>query len=636
MGGFMQGYSFIDNIQSRKRNEQRLEERLEQDRLEREYQRGRERTRDAQVLQDRGISAEIRAENQRRYDAEDLVREQERNRVATLRERTGKANEIIAEVHANNADPRMLDEYDDLDVVKEYKMARFTQEQKRADIQGYLENYEGEEPPAEEGLSQQFEADPLPEARLEQEPFPIEEQGPALTPDELNKLADEDPAGAMALRDKQLAAANDPRTPAEKSRELNDKTKSWYDRNELLRAKRDDLNNTWAAAFDINDPSGEPMRRLAPEQQVGAYYDARADLDPELQARGDKRMAPHVRRTIQSQTEIFAKTQPGTTEHRNAKRRLTEGYTLANAMSIEYSPVRLAGVDDRGLPPNNEVLVDSVIDQARQGPVGATGREPNAVRADITMMNRPNKGKRLSQRKADGAYRLMMDQTISFADFEYYMRNNGQHRPFVGKISPRNPRMDYYQENQDGSQTLIQAARDPDKDSQDGRNKLTAEGRRQVERNFSVLNTDEYPDRGLHTENSFYRMLAHTEQRAINAGYDYGNPLDMASLSKRFLDFNVIIPAYNSEVRTDDEWFPSFSNNYNASGPYDYMFNRDTENIDIDEISPGIQMFGADALPLEPLKARPDWFYDNVRRSEPGLENASDAQIEEMARAEGL
>ena len=72
---FMAGYSFVDQIKSRNREEKRLEERLSQEREERAFQRRRTNEADQQVRENRKLALEDRARQKKEREAEERAGE---------------------------------------------------------------------------------------------------------------------------------------------------------------------------------------------------------------------------------------------------------------------------------------------------------------------------------------------------------------------------------------------------------------------------------------------------------------------------------------------------------------------------------------------------------------------------------
>lgn len=556
---FIRGFSFIDDINSRRRQEKKLDERLAQEDADRDIQRKIQQ----QQLAERGADR-----------ATAILSEQERKR---KEQRQIEANTLLSDP---NTDPEVLREYADVPgvaaILRQEGITARDDAQRRADLEqlipqgGQQLGDEVTEPEAEvpsnQGLSSQGLGSQIQAAQL---PGAIDAPPVAFTSRDLETIAEtEGLAAAVAARDQAnaaIAAANpaDRRTFRGMERAQKEKDQK--------REAMDEVNKQWASFVDIADTTGDALRNTNANIQTAKYFaDRNSIADPETQRKIDKVIQPAITETINTQNEILANVEPQSIEATNARRKLSQAYGLSNAINGSFSPTAAAGVDDRGLPiGGNRVLTDSVIEQGRSGPIASLPSNPDQRRADVTVLTRGVTGNRINDRFALAAFRRYKNGDINFEQYESLMTTGAL--PVAAPIfTQEDPRKDTIRTDPDGTRHVVQFARSPDKNNS-GRNKFTDEGLAHVERQSKAYDTEDDLNRGLSVANSFYSWTNDHESELTSRGYDFTNTGDVASLLNIFGNQYIIRNQLDDEVFFQGDFLPSFEDRYGPLG--DAVFN---------------------------------------------------------------
>jgi hypothetical protein len=622
VSSFMQGFSFVDDINSRKRREDMLEQRLAEESEARKFQRQRLTQIDAERGADR---------------ASRLTKEQ----------RAAEANRLLAA----DASDEELQPFADFPAVG----ARITQRRNDAADQadlGLISRGEGltgavgagvtqdEVPPSADpnGLTGAVQPAPIPGNE-----FDTPEK---LTDRELNELANTDPAGAAQVRDQQRAdvqtrrdaqnAAGPTGIGGPGAPVTTDAEKAATKR----RAQQDQVNTEWDIFLDINDVAGDALRNLDPNLITAKYFDDRGNInDPQMRDQLDKRMAPHIQTTIGTQQEVLAGVDPQSPEARNARRKLGEAYGLANEIGVQYEPLRQNGVDARGLPTNggNQALTDAVVNSVSGAPGMSLPPDPNMTRADQTIINRGTSG-RVSERFSQAAFRQFKNGRINFAQYDSLIRT-GRLPQVAPTFEQTDPKKDTWRVDANGNRQLIIPARHVPTQEElesNSRNLINKDGLAHLNRISGAYDTPDDPVRGTRLVGSFINALAGNERRAMQGGYDLSTVNDVGALYQRWVDLHVLRDAYNDEWFADGRFNPDFTEEYGT---------LDTALFDprIDELAaggelevPGTTTFGlgGDNPGITPTKARDPAVYDAIRQQFPEFAQADDNAIEAAIQAQ--
>jgi len=136
----------------------------------------------------------------------------------------------------------------------------------------------------------------------------------------------------------------------------------------------------------------------------------------------------------------------------------------------------------------------------------------------------------------------------------------------------------------------------------------------------------------------FADILGENEIEARMNGYDYGNPLDIASLWKRYESLNIISDAIDDEVIFKGVLGNSFEKEYKRTIGEALFLNIPKEDLEELE-TPGTTTLGmgGESPTLRATKSRDPMYYEAMRNEFPAFQGLSDGEIEqEVARLSAL
>ncbi len=612
---FMQGFSFVDDINARKTRDARLAARLKLEDDDRKFRRGRLEDQDAQNLEDR-------------------------TKRLALEERMKEVNRILADPDAT---PEQLEPFTDIPEVMAIVRGQRTDTRDRADLESIsaTRGLTGAVGAQQQVPAAVDPADPggltgaVAPAELPADPGSPE----ALTDRELNAVAISDPAGAAQIRDEQKAEAKRQRDAKQAAggfagSGVVEQTQAQKD--EVKRkAGLDQLNTDWDAFNDINNVAGDALRQLNPTILTAMYFDDRGSIDDD-QTRDDldEKMAPHIQSTITEQQGVLTGLDQQTPEARNARRKLGEAYGLANEIGIEYEPLRQNGVDGRGLPINgaNQALADTVVNAVQDAPGTSLPPNPNMTRADQTLLLRGTTG-RVSERLAQAAFRQYKNGRINFTQYDSLIRTGRLPQKPV-EWEQTDPTKDTWRvdPNTGHRQLIIPARHVPTAKelAAKSRNLINEEGLAHIRTLERAYNTKDDETRGTKLTNAFITALASNEQRATRGGYDLSTVNDVGLLYQRWLDLHVFRDAYNDEWIINGRANPDFTEDYGTMP--EVLFNQKVDqSAATGELEiPGTTTlgFGGQSPAITPLKPRNPAVYDAIRVQFPEFAQSSDDEIE--------
>jgi hypothetical protein len=558
MQGFMQGYGFIDNIYAKKRAEARLEQRLDEERNHRIWQRERTSRIDAQNQIDR----------LRRREAEDdqIARQQE----------IDAANQAIAGIDPNDYQAQIdaLSPYSRNSAVsKRIQELRQAQSRMADDITlargGGIQAgaaaaaggaAAGPSGPIQQGEvtapAQQGDAVVYPNAGMPPED-PVAEANRRYTTEELEALAVTNPQEAAALRDQQISLDQEQNRPDvdlsdPEAYAFQDKFDTQRERNvSKYSAEREVTRSKWDSNLDINSPAGDSFRTQPPNVQISQYYQDRASLSPELQAKGDRLLAPHLSNTIQQSQEILANpnVDPTSPDAINAKRKLRESLALVNARR-GYKPLADNGVMG-ALPVDgrNQELTDKVLQASQTQPGPAAPGTINEIKAENQVLSRGPRNGRVSEAFVSAAWRKYHRGEIDFKTFESYVRTG---RPPATPVEEEYHKwgQSVYKSITDpttGRSTLHKVIHNVDMKS-GARNVISDEGQKIIEGLAADLAANlGMKGKGNEFAVEFYNILTEHEVMAQARGYDYSNIGDVSQLWTRYQQLQMISGAIENE-----------------------------------------------------------------------------------------
>jgi hypothetical protein len=391
---------------------------------------------------------------------------------------------------------------------------------------------------------------------------------------ELEQIALRDPDEAARIRDEQAALDTAPSViepPAEyiaRTGTLPPPPMS-TPRDQAIaeaQAKQKGVASEWGPRLDIGNYQGDTFRKLPAPQQVGAYHRDRSNLPPEMQAEGDRILAPQIERSITENQAILDNPDldSNSKDAINARRKLKEAYSLINARN-GYKPLAANGVKG-GLPiGRNEALTQQVIDNSVNQPSGATTATQNQVKAENAVLSSKPKN-RITEAFAAAAWRQFDRGQIDRATYEHLMR--------TGRWPGGKPDIEAKQFGEHGVfatgtdangnfvfKKLIEGSSD-----RKGRNVLGKDGSDAVEIMAKEL-AERLPGKQdwKKYDREFKNVLAIHEREAMNRGYDYSNPLDLANIFTRFSELHRLADAAGRQFWFRGHFYPTFEEAYDKT-----------------------------------------------------------------------
>lgn len=620
---FMQGYSFVDDIQRRNRAEKRLEEEIERQRHRQNIADRRQATLFNQSQEDRDYTLE-------------------------MRRRLGEASALLADPDVS-ADA--LKPYLDIPQVSAFLSGRTTAERADAEMRQDLENVYGlNEQGGVGGQGNEVTQQQQPGGLVAQvaAAAPPGAPPPRMSPGEIQALSFEDPQAAQKQRDAQMAHDREMKNRRERmiseTGEVMPQEMTPLEREEEARRKTSSLTESaWNAFADANDPGGDQMRQLPSETLVSQYWEARQTMsDPEKQGNADLRMRPHIAKTIESQRQILDNPEvlPDSLEARNAQRKLSRAMGLAQTIGVHYDPLRSHGVNSQGIPiGRNQVLADNVVNSVGSDPGFPMPPHPGQQAMDINRVNRGTTGRRVSPALAASAFRLYKNGRMTIDQYASVIRT-GRLPAAAPEIKAFSPEDNVYATYADGTMVLLQAARKlGDSDSLNyGRNLIGEDGLAQLNKIAGAYDDETDDARGTRLMTSFFDALQGNEQRAAMLGYRLDNVNDTIALFKRWTDLHVLRDAYNDEWFVDGRFNPDFTTDYGTlpevllNPEIDQQWARD-QGLEV----PGSTFLGmgGQAPEVGNVRPRPANFVEMAKKVFPYMENYSPEEIDAVFRGVG-
>lgn len=634
---FIRGFSFVDDIASRRRREKKLDERIAEEREFRQYQKDRQ-------LQ---IDAERGADRARRIQEED--------RLARNRERLEEARKIIAE-NPTAPDLARLEEYADLPEVLQVIQGRSADIQAEQDarilsgglnsgLSGQVGSGQPGAPaagapaagqpgavvdPATQspggvapGLAEAASAEAAQAAQLPGAPGSQEAALAATTDAEIAALMATDPAAAIELRNARDALTKTEFTaPPGGAGPRSDRiatTSPLQESQKKAATKKQAYRDEWEGILDVNDRSFDTFRTAPPSQQVAQYFDARSSLSPVMRKEADAYMAPVIAKTLEEQGALLD--DPATTgrDRANATRKYSQALGLANARS-ETKPLAENGVRSEGLPTNgrNPELTAQVIEGsvAKPGPP-LTATTTTQARADQTVINRGASGGRVTERLAQAAWRHHKRGLLSFPEYQSIIR--------TGKL-PANTEFKQWDLEKgpvfaittDGAgntqmRMVMPGGKPPTKKEilEQTRNIVSDDSRDFVYDQAEALFGKE---KGTELAGHFFAALRDNELTARSRNLDYGVMDDVSLLWRRYKEILGVEQAIEDEWFYDGSMSTDFTQEFGTLGQA--LFHDFTQEELAELEQPGSTTFGmgGDPVSVTPLPGRDAGFYDYVRQ----------------------
>jgi len=566
--GFLQTFSAVDAMNSRRRREKLLDERLADERAFRKQNLEFALSREARAQQEFDESVEDR---DARREADEIGLDpdatDEELRAAAARSPESTAAIRLERNRQEAQGARVLGSLSDQAIARHETTSQ--QEGARADPTGVTARPSDQAP---SGLAAQVQAAPLP-AEVATRSIPAEEivaqtgrlsqfvtatgqpagvtknvDVPAdfLMLDEITALGLTDATRAQAIRDRQKAELieADPRDPA--TQQARAKSAS----------EREVTNNQWEAFTDVADTNGDSLRQFVqdnPSAGVSQYWEVRNNLSADVRATADKMIAPQVQQAMAEQRLVLDSPDldPESRDATNARRKFSRSLGVNQAITGEFNVTKEAGIRPAGIPNNDagQALAENFSDQIQAGPRSAATLPPNKQRQIATQLTRntANPTGRANSQQLKNLYLAAQMKLITPADAVWASWHGGALPGPVPEHIKLGPNEALYVRVGNNFQLI----RGPIGANDDFRNDIR-ESIGRVDDHFSQFNSKDDPSRGLRYTGQFLGFLGRTEDLANERGMSFSNPIDVTRLMTRWTQFALLNESLN------EQWIEGF------------------------------------------------------------------------------
>ncbi len=377
------------------------------------------------------------------------------------------------------------------------------------------------------------------------------------TQDEINAMSDKQ--AAQTIRDRQTAEA----------RELLEGDLSSVAQNkarERTDSEREILDNSWNAISTVSETSGDHDRKLYldnPTMGVNDYHQNRSTLSKNVREKADIFMAPVAEQARKEQWAILSDPEmdPTSRDYSNARRKFNQAIRVGNAIALSVDSARKGGIKTSGLPPDQMELAEPLREAAIAAPKLPTTlpstkeRQIAAQEARLTA----NPAKRLSRTQINNIFLGAQAGYFTMDSALYRATHGGAPPPGEVETFSHDPKKDLYVKYPGGIQ-LVRPARDPDFDgNESARNLLETAGSDIVNDYFDQFNTEDDETRGAGYKFAALGIMGRVEDRANEEGYAYSNPLDVQRLLTRITQTVLIKERFNEQWMIGTDWQPEFS-----------------------------------------------------------------------------
>lgn len=463
----------------------------------------------------------------------------------------------------------------------------------------------------------------------------VEVPGDFLTREELDAMPDQRAAKAILVRQRAELIETDPRSPTARVERIKDAS------------DRKLTNDLWKATLKVSDPGGDTLRQQMqdnPSAAVSQYWRDRPNLDAATKQATDRLMVDPVKQSLAENRLVLQEPDIDLQgrDASNARRKIAKALGVAEAIVLDVRPARDAGIRSNGIPRGNEALANEFLAAAKVAPKGQTTLPPNKLRQAVTQATRnfANPTKRANDEQLRNLYLLAQAGQITPAAMHYAASHGGALPAPAGeqpRITTVDPKDNMYLTYADGKTVLIQAGRDP-ADSP-GRNLLEGEGGRLLRDLASQYNAKDDPNRGTAFLGAFVAGLGFHEDEANAAGFDFSNPTDMAQLFQAYgqevLLFNELesqwwekgdfLPEYKDHI-APDVWASIFS-----GAGRQFLKGKEQEGI-LNEFSDlQINQIGGGVAGLRQAAAQ-----SNDQAFQQQIDNMTNAQVEQLIVQDAL
>ncbi|KKM63767.1 hypothetical protein LCGC14_1508150 [marine sediment metagenome] len=361
-----------------------------------------------------------------------------------------------------------------------------------------------------------------------------------MTLDEIKEFGKTDPTEAEAIRVRQQAELieSDPR----------DGTQVTDDRE----AKKAETQQLWGDFTDASNPAGDQWRRFVdknPSAAVSVYFDARNSLDASTRRDTDKLMKPAVDLAKAEQRLVLdaEDADPTSQDTARAQRKYSRALAVDHAIITGFDPAKEAGIRSAGIPSGNEELGQSFSEQLQNGPrtEGMIAENKQRQIRSQLVRDHANPTRKASSQQLKNLYLGTQMGIITPQQAIWASWHGGQLPGAIPEHILVGKGQTLIAKTADGFKVISSPS---DRDALDRKyNKFSAGSRAALTRHFSQFNTDDHKSRGTAYESDFLAFLGRTTAVASKLGIDLSSEIDLVQLANRYQQKAIFDKVYHEQ-----------------------------------------------------------------------------------------
>ncbi len=545
---FVQAFSAVDAVGSRRRREKLLDARLEDERAFRAQQ----------------IEFQQSAEDRAQTEFDETREQQERRRAgdaigldpsatdAQLREAakdSAVAQRAILRRNQQTEGTSVLRGLRDQQIAA--RQASASQAGARAEepeqLSGLSAGVQAAQLPSDVGAIRKFSSTEIAKQRgvsgvdlVAEAGFSADVPGDFLKLDEIKALGKTDPDRAEAIRQRQTAELieADPR----------DGTAAV----DAGVAKKANAEILWSDHADSSNPAGDQWRKFVrdnPSAAVSVYFDARNSLKPETRRENDSLMKPVTEKALAEQRLILdaPDADPTSQDVARARRKYSRALAVDHAIVTGFDPAREGGIRPAGIPNNasGEVLADDFRGQLQAGPRtdGSMIAENKQRQVGSQLIrDHANPTKRATDQQLKNLYIGVQMGLINPEQAVWAAWHGGQLQGALPEHILVGKDQTLIVKSGDGFR-VIHSPVATDRQL----NEFSAGSRAALTAHFSQYNTKDDDKRGVRYLSDFTAFLGRTRSVASKLGIDLSSEIDLVQLANRYAQAAIFSKEYNEQ-----------------------------------------------------------------------------------------
>jgi len=293
----------------------------------------------------------------------------------------------------------------------------------------------------------------------------------------------------------------------------------------------------WVEALDANNVAGDQQRQLIKENPTAAtaqYFEARNSLTPETRRATDKMMKPAVEQSMAEQRMILdaPDADPTSQDSRRARTAYSRALAVDHAIVTGYDPAKEVGIRATGIPSGNEELGEDFKGQLETGPRTDGMISDNKQRQATSQLIRDyaNPTKKASPQQLKNLYIAVQAKLITPEQATWASWHGGQLPGAMPEhiVVPKGSTL--IAKDSRGNFRLIHSGAVTDRQM----NEMSPSSRIALKTHFDQFNTADDDKRGARYQSAFMEFLGRTRNVASSQGIDLSSDIDLVQLAARF------------------------------------------------------------------------------------------------------